>query len=162
MDKVADILKNSLVNVIDLSTRWIDAYDILKQSPEFRADSSLKTLEKVDLLVVYEEHMKQLERAFQKNLHESRSTAKLARQERINRDNFRALLDNLVAEGKIHAKSKWCDLYATSFQDRSEYQEMLGQAGSSPLDLFRDKVEELDDVLYEQRKFIMDFMDSVR
>ena len=151
MDRLSKILKS--IPEINLSTRWRDALGMVERHPDFEA---IKGLERVDILVEYEEYIKGLEREHQGRVREAKG--KIYRQERINRDNLKTVIENLVNTGKIHAKSKWIDVYPL-IKDKPAFLDMLGQSGSTPLDLFRDRVEELDDILYEQRKAVMDFMD---
>ncbi|KAI8323035.1 hypothetical protein GQ54DRAFT_122209 [Martensiomyces pterosporus] len=71
------------------------------------------------------------------------------RRERQNRDRFRELLDEHRPE--ITPVSTWSELYPLIKSD-VRYIEMLGQAGSTPQELFWDEVELLNEEVYRERK----------
>ncbi|KAJ2156484.1 U1 snRNP protein [Coemansia sp. RSA 552] len=75
--------------------------------------------------------------------------AAVFREERQNRAAFRELLGEHSA--KFTPSSTWTELYPQIKHD-PRYQGMLGQGGSSPLELFWDAIEVLSDDLYRHRK----------
>lgn len=62
-------------------------------------------------------------------------------------------MDEMKAQGLIKATSRWQDVYPL-IKDNSYYQQMLGQPGSTPLELFWDIVEDIYEQIYERRKLI--------
>ena len=50
--------------------------------------------------------------------------------------------------------SRWQDLYPNYFENNRYYLNMLGQPGSSAMDLFWDVVEDAYEMIYERRKTI--------
>jgi pre-mRNA-processing factor 40 len=66
------------------------------------------------------------------------------------------LLD-LRRQGKIDAKSRWQEFYPL-IKDDDRYLEMLGQPGSTPIELFWDIVEDVYEELYAKRKHIEKIM----
>lgn len=60
-----------------------------------------------------------------------------------------ALLEDLVQDKKIRARTKWKDVYPL-FSSSAAYLDMLGTPGSNPLELFWDVVDELDQALDER------------
>jgi pre-mRNA-processing factor 40 len=62
-------------------------------------------------------------------------------------------MDDMVAKAKITPTSRWQDILPL-IKDNYAYQQMLGQPGSTPLQLFWDVVEDLYQVVYERRKKI--------
>jgi pre-mRNA-processing factor 40 len=70
--------------------------------------------------------------------------AKMRRRERANRDAFKRLLRDLVKDGKIYCLTKWMDVYPLVKREDC-FVDMLGQEGSSPLDLFFDVVVDGDE-----------------
>src|SRR6185312_5084515 len=153
MDKFSRLLR-SLSN-ITMSTRWKDAQQIYSSTPEYQSDESLQRMDMLDFLAVYEEHIKSLEREY--NLKKAKMTDAKKRKERKNRSTFRELLEELKQKDVITDKSKWSEIYPLIGTDE-RYLNMLGQPGSSPLELFWDVVEELDEILYQQKKMVMDVM----
>ncbi|KAJ1726617.1 U1 snRNP protein, partial [Coemansia biformis] len=71
------------------------------------------------------------------------------RRERLNRDAFRKLLDEHSAQ--FTPSSTWSELYPQIKLD-PRYTAMLGQPGSTPLELFWDCIEQLSDDYYRHRK----------
>ena len=62
--------------------------------------------------------------------------------QRKNRDAMNALLDELHEQGKLTSMSLWVELYPVVSEDH-RFHAMLGQHGSTPLDLFKFYVEDL-------------------
>lgn len=59
-----------------------------------------------------------------------------------NRERFRDMLKNAVNNFEINAKTKWKD-YVHKIQNDDRYYNLVGQEGSTPMDLFDDLMEEL-------------------
>ncbi|KAF2667525.1 hypothetical protein BT63DRAFT_389325 [Microthyrium microscopicum] len=150
-----------LLQSLDLEpyTRWTEAHKALQQNDRFRGDETFKSLNKIDVLKAFENHIKALERNF--NDKRQKSKALKARQERQNRDKYMELLKDLRSAGKIKAGSKWTDIHDL-IEDDPRYVAMLGQAGSTPLDLFWDVVEEEDRGLRSKRNNALDVLEDKR
>ncbi|RMX55127.1 hypothetical protein pdam_00007445 [Pocillopora damicornis] len=67
------------------------------------------------------------------------------------------LLDELHKRGKLHSMSLWIDLYPTISAD-VRFTNMLGQPGSTPLDLFKFYVEDLKARFSEEKKIIKEIL----
>jgi pre-mRNA-processing factor 40 len=137
-------------------TRWSDAQSALKSNNRFQGDATFKSLSKIDLLKAFENHMKSLERAF--NDKRQRQKSVRARQERQRRDHFLELLKDLKLAGKIKANTKWTDIHEL-IEDDPRYVAILGQPGSTPLDLFWDMIEEEDRNLRNKRNDALDVLE---
>ena len=141
MDDLVGLLKG--LN-LEPYTRWQEAQEVIESNETFQADDKFKTLTKSDILTAFENHIKTLERTF--NDERQRQKSSKQRRERQNRDRYLELLRELRADGKIKAGTKWMEVLAQIESD-PRYLAMLGQPGSTPLDLFWDLVEE------EERSF---------
>ncbi|KAG8533250.1 uncharacterized protein KY384_002033 [Bacidia gigantensis] len=141
MDELVSILKS-----LDLEpyTRWSEAQETIHAHENFKADEKFKTLSKSDILTAFENHIKSLERTF--NDERQREKNFKQRRERQQRDRYVDLLRELKDQGKIAAGTKWMDVLPSIHED-PRYVAILGQPGSTPLDLFWDMVEE------EERSF---------
>ncbi len=137
-------------------TRWSQAQEILDQTERIQTDERFKLLSKSDVLTAFENHIKSLERNF--NDARQQQKASKARRERQNRDKFLELLQSLRSQGKIKAGTKWMSILPT-IQDDPRYVAMLGQAGSTPLDLFWDIVEEEERALRGRRNDVYDVLE---
>ncbi|KAI9846089.1 MAG: hypothetical protein M1837_004345 [Sclerophora amabilis] len=156
MDELVSILK-----ALDLEpyTRWSEAQGLIQSTERFQGDDKFKILSKSDLLTAFENHIKSLERVF--NDARQREKNSRVRRERQHRDNFASLLKDLKAEGKIKAGAKWMQVYPLIEKDE-RYTAMLGQSGSTPLDLFWDMVEEEERGLRGKRNEVLDVLDDKR
>jgi pre-mRNA-processing factor 40 len=153
LDELVNIL-NSLN--LEPYTRWSEAQAIIQSNDKIQSDDKFKTLTKSDILTAFENHIKSLERTF--NDARQQQKAAKARKERHAREGFIELLKELKAQGKIKAGSKWMSIYPLLHED-PRYRAMLGNSGSSPLDLFWDMVEEEERALRGPRNDVLDVLD---
>lgn len=137
-------------------TRWSEAQEIIQSNERFENDAKFKTLSNSDILTAFENHIKTLERAFNDARQQQKNSR--ARRERQNRDRFIDLLSELRSQGKIKAGSKWMTVFPEVEND-PRYVAMLGQSGSTPLDLFWDVVEEEERALRGRRNDVYDVLE---
>ena len=156
MDELVGIMKG-----LDLEpyTRWAEAHDIIQANEQFQGDDKFKTLSKSDILTAFENHIKSLERTF--NDERQREKNSKTRKERQNRDRFLDLLSELKAAGKIKAGTKWMQVFPEISEDPRNVA-LLGQSGSTPLDLFWDMVEEEERALRLVRNDVYDVLEDKR
>ncbi|KAL4976774.1 hypothetical protein BDW66DRAFT_166255 [Aspergillus desertorum] len=156
MDELVAILKS-----LDLEpyTRWAEAQAIIQSNERVQSEEKFKALSKSDILTAFENHIKSLERAF--NDARQQQKAAKARKERHAREQFVDLLNELRSKGLIKAGSKWSNIYPTIRED-PRYLGILGNSGSSPLDLFWDVVEEEERSLRGPRNDVLDVLDDNR
>lgn len=152
-DELVDILKE--LN-LEPYTRWSEAQGIIQENERIKGDEKFEALTKSDMLTAFENHIKSLERTFN-DVRQQQKNQK-ARKERQNRDRFIDLLSELRKAGKIKAGSKWSEVYPLLESDE-RYTNMLGQPGSTPLDLFWDIVEEAERALRSVRNDVLDVLD---
>lgn len=153
MDELIEILKG-----LDLEpyTRWSEAQGIIQSNERFQGDEKFKSLSKCDMLTAFENHIKNLEKTFNDARQQQKNLK--SRRERQNRDRFSALLQELKTAGKIKAGTKWSQIHPLIATDE-RYLGVLGQLGSSPLDLFWDMVEEEERALRSTRNDVLDVLD---
>lgn len=137
-------------------TRWADAQGIISSTTPFEKDEKYQTLSQFDILTVFQNHMKALERAFNDSKQEDKN--KTFRKERKARDGFRSLLADLRKEGKINAGTKWMQIVPLIENDE-RYKNIVGQGGSSPQDLFWDIVEDEERGLRGPRNDVLDVLE---
>jgi len=156
LDELAALLKTMNLK---FDTKWQEAQTLILENEHFKTDDRFLILTQMDILKTVEVHIKALER--QNN--EDRQQQKLLkqRQERKNRDSFKDLLQELKSSGKIKAGSNWCDIY-DDIVDDPRYDNMLGQTGSSPLDLFWEVVVEEDKKLEATLQEVKDTLRAAR
>ncbi len=156
MDELVGLLKS-----LDLEpyTRWSEAQEVIESNETFKADDKFKTLSKSDILTAFENHIKSLERTF--NDERQREKNSKQRRERQNRDRYLDLLKELKAAGKIKAGTKWMDVLPEVNED-PRYVAMLGQPGSTPLDLFWDIAEEEERTVRLIRNDVYDVLEDKR
>lgn len=153
MDELVEILKG-----LDLEpyTRWSEAQGIIQSNPRFQSDEKFKTLSKLDMLTAFESIIKSLEKTFNDARQQQKNQK--ARRERHNRDRFLSLLHELKKSNKIKAGAKWSSIHPLIETDE-RYAAMLGQSGSTPLDLFWDMLEDEERVLRSTRNDVLDVLD---
>lgn len=156
MDDLVYILKG-----LDLEpyTRWAEADNMIRSDSKFQEDSKFRTLSKSDILTAFENHIKSLERTF--NDERQREKNSKVRRERQSRDRFIDILTELKAAGKIKAGTKWMNVHP-EIKDDPRFTAMLGQPGSTPLDLFWDVVEEEERALRLVRNDVYDVLEDKR
>lgn len=140
---------------VTYQTTWSEAQVLLLENNEFKTDLSLLGMDKEDALIVFEEHI----RAQEVEDVEDREVEK-RRQKRLqrkNRDNFLTLLDALHEDGKLTSMSTWVELYPTISADL-RFSAMLGQPGSTPLDLFKFYVDQLKANFHDDKKLIKEIL----
>lgn len=137
-------------------TRWAQVQETLQSNDRVQSDDRFKLLSKSDVLTAFENHIKSLERTF--NDARQQHKASRARRERQNRDKFLELLQTLRNQGKIKADTKWMTILP-EIEGDSRYVAMLGQGGSTPLDLFWDMVEEEERALRGRRNDVYDVLE---
>ncbi|GAA5997735.1 uncharacterized protein JCM10292_006777 [Rhodotorula paludigena] len=150
MDKLTAILQSLSLDLAG-PVRWADARALVMRTPEWHRDGELQRIELVDMLAVFEDEVRRAEHeaqgARQKAAEDKRRRARKAR------DDFNALLQELVATGDLVAGSQWSQIYPLVSRD-VRYLSLLGQPGSTPLDLFWDRVDELDVEAEEHMLFL--------
>lgn len=140
---------------ITYQTTWAEAQVMLLDNAQFKNDVHLLGMDKEDALIVFEEHIRTLER---EELEEKeREKKRQKRLHRKNRDQFLSLLDTLHEEGKLTSMSLWVELYPIISADL-RFSAMLGQAGSTPLDLFKFYVENLKARFHDEKKIIKEIL----
>ncbi|KAG5886292.1 Pre-mRNA-processing factor 40-like protein A [Gonioctena quinquepunctata] len=153
MKKLAEVLE--CMTKINHDTTWSEAQVLLLDNNSFKNDVNLLAMDKEDALIVFEEHIRVLEK---EQLEEKeREKRRMKRQCRKNRDQFLALLDHLHEEGKLTSMSLWVELYPIISAD-IRFSAMLGQGGSTPLDLFKFYVEDLKSRFHDEKKIIKEIL----
>ena len=104
---------------------------------EFKDDPVFASMEKIDRIQAFADYITTLEAEEKKEKKEKEKY-----QGYLNREKFRELLQICVEEKKLNIDTKWNE-YVYEIKDREEYLNMLGQEGSTPLELFQDKKNEL-------------------
>jgi pre-mRNA-processing factor 40 len=135
---------SKLVRDLDLnvSTRWRAAHEMILSAPAFRQSTELHHIETIDILTVWEDYSRQLEQEHEQEIKKIR--IERVRKARKAREAFVALLHELKHDGVLTRSSKWRDLYPKIKKDE-RYENLLGLQGSSPLDLWMDVVDDMQD-----------------
>ncbi|XP_020641514.2 pre-mRNA-processing factor 40 homolog B isoform X1 [Pogona vitticeps] len=140
---------------VSFQTTWSEAQQYLMDNPSFAEDEDLQNMDKEDALICFEEHIRTLEREEEEE--RERGRLRERRQQRKNREAFQAFLDELHESGRLHSMSTWMELYPSLSTDR-RFANMLGQPGSTPLDLFKFYVEDLKARFHDEKKIIKDIL----
>ncbi|KAG8182480.1 hypothetical protein JTE90_020398 [Oedothorax gibbosus] len=152
--KVLSHVLDSMTSVT-FKTTWSDAQQLLLDNTQFSEDAELLNMDKDDALIVFEEHIRQLEQEEEEE--KEREKKRVLRQQRKNREAFLRLLNQLHEAGKLTSMSLWVELYPTISAD-IRFSNMLTQTGSTPLDLFKFYVEELKARFHDEKKIIKELL----
>jgi len=153
MTRLADILDK--MTRIDFQTTWEQAQQMLLDNPAFADDDELLAMDKEDALITFEDHIRELEK--EEEAEKEKEKKRVKRQQRKNRDAMICLLDELHEQGKLTSMSLWVELYSSICQD-TRFHSLLGQPGSTPLDLFKFYVEDLKARFHDEKKIIKDIL----
>jgi len=151
--RLADILDQ--MTKIDYRTTWEQAQQMLLDNPAFADDDELLAMDKEDALVTFEDHIRELEKEEEQEKDKEKKRTK--RLQRKNRDAMNAVLDELHEQGKLTSMSLWVELYPVVSQD-PRFHALLGQPGSTPLDLFKFYVEDLKARFHDEKKIIKEIL----
>eukprot|EP00090_Calanus_glacialis_P001446 TRINITY_DN11033_c0_g1_i1.p1 TRINITY_DN11033_c0_g1~~TRINITY_DN11033_c0_g1_i1.p1 ORF type:complete len:770 (+),score=351.91 TRINITY_DN11033_c0_g1_i1:62-2311(+) len=151
--RLSDILDQ--MTKIDHRTTWEQAQQMLLDNPAFADDDELLAMDKEDALVTFEDHIRELEKEEEQEKDKEKKRTK--RLQRKNRDAMNAVLDELHEQGKLTSMSLWVELYPVVSQD-PRFHALLGQTGSTPLDLFKFYVEDLKARFHDEKKIIKEIL----
>merc|ERR1712141_331953 len=151
--RLTDIL-DRMTN-IKFNTTWTQAKQMLLDNPAFADDDELLAMDKEDALIVFEDHIRELEK--EEELEKEKERKRIKRTQRKNRDAMIQVLDELHEAGKLTSMSLWVELYPT-ISAEMRFTNMLGQPGSTPLDLFKFYVEDLKSRFYSEKKIIKEIL----
>ncbi|WFD00499.1 U1 snRNP protein [Malassezia yamatoensis] len=126
---------------IDVHTRWRDVHRTIMESDEYREDKKLHSMPLARILALFEKHIDQIE-AQEKLVLESKQKQR-ARTARKAREEYRALLQEQVAQGVMTARSTWAAV-APQIQNDPRLQALAKVPGSTPQQLFYDMLDELE------------------
>ncbi|XP_065341931.1 pre-mRNA-processing factor 40 homolog A isoform X2 [Cloeon dipterum] len=150
LSNVLDTMPN-----ITYRTTWQEAQQMLLDNHHFAENANLLAMDKEDALIVFEDHIRELEKEEEEEKEREKKRSK--RQQRKNRERFVNLLDELHEQGKLTSMSLWVELYPIISSD-IRFSAMLGQPGSTPLDLFKFFVEELKSRFHDEKKIIKEIL----
>ncbi|XP_071941399.1 pre-mRNA-processing factor 40 homolog B-like [Antedon mediterranea] len=150
-------LHNILNNMPNITyrTTWSECQQYLMDNPAFAEDDELQHMDKEDALITFQVHIRQME----KEEEEEREREKMLqrRHHRKHREAFLVLLDELHEKGQINSLSSWMSLYPIISADK-RFHSMLGNPGSTPLDLFKFAVDDLKARFSDERRIIKDIL----
>ncbi|GMH13579.1 hypothetical protein Nepgr_015420 [Nepenthes gracilis] len=141
--------------------KFLESCDFIKASSQWRkvqdrleADERCSRLEKVDRLEIFQEYLRDLEEEEEEQRKIQKEEVRKA--ERKNRDEFRKLMEEHVAEGTLTAKTHWRE-YHSKVKDLLAYLAVSSNSsGSTPKELFEDVAEELQKQYEEDKARIKD------
>ncbi|KAF2796170.1 hypothetical protein K505DRAFT_323544 [Melanomma pulvis-pyrius CBS 109.77] len=139
-------------------TRWHAAEEKLQKNEQFNSEK-FEPLSRLDVLTSFQKHIKHLQREHNERVQFERRAK--YRVERKNRDEFKVLLKELKANGRLKAGSKWKEIHLL-IEDDPRFLAMLGQNGSTPLELFWDVLEEEEGKFRTLRRYALDVLEQQR
>lgn len=155
MKVLSDIL-DAMPSITNRTT-WKEAQQLLLDNTVFSDDAELLGMDKEDALIVFEDHIRQLDK--EEDEEKKREKIRTYRSQRKNREAFIRFLDQLHVQGRLTSISKWCHLYPEISAD-PRFTALLSQplSGSTPLDLFKYYVEDFKARFEEEKLIIRDIL----
>ncbi|CAM1294798.1 PRPF40A (predicted), partial [Pycnogonum litorale] len=153
MKSLCEILDS--MTEVKYNTTWQEAQQSLLDNPVFSENTELLAMDKEDALIVFEQHVRQLE--VEEEEEKDRERKRIKRMQRKCRDLFIMFLDELHEQGKLTSMSLWVELFAAISSD-VRFSSMLGQPGSTPLDLFKFYVEDLKARFHDEKRIIKEIL----
>ncbi|KZV54521.1 pre-mRNA-processing protein 40A-like [Dorcoceras hygrometricum] len=133
---------------IKVDSQWRKVQDLLED------DEKCTRLDKIDRLEIFQDYIRDLEK--EEDEQKKRQKEQSRRTERKNRDAFRKMMEEHIADGTFTAKTQWRD-YCQKVKDSEPYEAVAtNTSGSTPKDLFEDVAEELDKKYDEDKVRIKD------
>jgi hypothetical protein len=143
---------------IDVDTTWKQVRETVLESENTKNHELLKTtMDRLDMLTVFEDFIRDRHRTFVDECRQEREMTR--RVERRNRETFKSALQDLANERKLHALMTWSDVYRL-IRDDERYLSMLGQSGSTPVDLFHDVLDVLKNDYEAAREALFEVFDN--
>lgn len=144
---------------------FLESCDFIKATTQWRKvqerledDERCCRLEKIDRLDIFQEYIRHLEKEEEEQKRMQKEQAR--RQERKNRDGFRKMLEEHVADGTLTARTRWRD-YCAQIKDSQDYLAVASNtSGSTPRELFDDVIEELEKQYQDDRTQIKEAVKS--
>lgn len=136
-------------------TTWAEALELLSENRSFKRDDELQVMDKEDMLLTFEDHIRKLEQKEEERKHKEKERER--RNQRKFREGFQELLEEMHSRGKLDSISLWKELYPLITKDR-RYHDMLGQPGSTPLDLFKFYVDDLKATLHDDKRAVKEIL----
>lgn len=137
---------------LNLTSTWEKTLGAIKSDKRFEQNKHFTALTQLDLITLYEETIRELQQEYQERIHDQSRVN--YRNDRIARDGFRELLAELKEGGLLKADTTWEEVYPLIEED-DRFLAMLGRNGSTPLELFKDVIEE-EELLIRAKKGIVD------
>eukprot|EP00055_Hartaetosiga_balthica_P010396 m.44195 g.44195 ORF g.44195 m.44195 type:complete len:723 (-) comp7156_c0_seq1:94-2262(-) len=149
---IREDFKTILDNIPDLEPTWTWAklIEYLDGVEVYRSDERFE-INPFACLDVYREYV----RGFDAKMKAIEAEKKLEDkfEEMVERENFLKLLDELEENGKLHSEALWRTLFPEISQDE-RYITLLGNPGSSALELFMLRMEELKNRVFKERNHV--------
>lgn len=152
LTKFAELLRS--LPEISLETRWKEAIQIFSSSPAYLSTTDLQKLDPVDMLLEYEEYIKEMEATEQNQKRQLLEEKR--RKERRARKDLRAIIKELIDGGQITALTTWKEFCGLT-RHYPCFEAMITEHPSdpTPLDYYWDALDELQLAYIPDRRIIL-------
>ncbi|KAI9472345.1 MAG: hypothetical protein EXX96DRAFT_653476 [Benjaminiella poitrasii] len=154
MDQFANLLRS--IPEITYKTTWKEVQELYK---DHKGDLTFEGMDMLDFFSVFEEHHRTLWEEPLKDL--DRRIQQRKRKERKAREGFRELLNELVTNHKINVRTMWKEIHPI-IKDDPRYIAAVGLPDSTPLDMFWDVIDDLDEQFYHQKKVVYHALEKAK
>lgn len=150
--KFAELLR--ALPEITLETRWKEAIQIFSSAETYLASTDLQKLDPVDMLLEFEEYIKEMEAAEQRQKRQASDEKR--RRERQARKELHGIIKELIDSGQFNALTTWKEFCALTM-NHTCWNVMITAHSSdpTPLDYYWDALDELQLAYIPDRRIIL-------
>ena len=143
---------------ITYKTSWSKCQEILSKNKDFQSNRDLQSMDMCDALETFQEIIRDFERNHYEDVDKRAAIEK--RIFRKNRDRFIRLLDQFRANGILNMGTSWDSIFEKHLVYESKFTNMLGQTGSTPLDLFKFYIDDLKSKFQKNKRIIVALLET--
>ena len=140
---------------ITAMTTWDEFYERFTAHELYNEHPHLKEADLRELLDMFEAKAKMFEEQERDRIRDEQAAK--YRQDRRFRDAYRDLLMELKNNGTLDAHTKWKDLHQI-IKDDDKYRNMFSQPGSTPLEIYRDFIVDMEEEVFLKGRYVQSFI----
>lgn len=152
-----DYFDTSLKHELKYDSNWADMLKIIREDPRVAENKNFEKLTELDMLHVYKRYYAQVFESLKDSI--KNLTGTIYTEDRIARDEFRKLLNDMKDDGAIGITCEFEDIYLF-IKDEPAFKNLLGREGSNALTLFWDLIENENNKLLALKKLIYETLKS--
>lgn len=155
LSEFQEYFDSTLKNNFTISYNWDDVLEIIANDQRIKQNKNFKRLNKLDILKIYSKQYAIYENDIKKKVEDL--SAKNFRSDRIARDEYKKLLNEMKNNDLITINTTFQDIYPF-IKNEESFKNLLGRSSLLPLHLFWDLIEEQHILLRAQKDIVFNFL----